>query len=76
MIDHINGFGNKYRRECMNKNGNINGYKYYKLILEQIKKVLKNYQLLCCTCRNFKVGLDSKAMMDFCPRIVRAIVEL
>ena len=68
-IDHINGFGNRERKKCTNKTGNMNGYKYYKTILEKIKKGSKDYQLLCCTCRNFKVGLDSKAMMDFCEKI-------
>ena len=53
----------------MNKNGNMNGYKYYKTILQQIKNGSKDYQLLCCTCRNFKVGIEAKIMMDFCEKI-------
>jgi hypothetical protein len=64
MIDHINGFGNKYRRECMTKNGNINWYKYYKLILEQIKNGSKEFQLLCCICEKHKRHLEVSELLE------------
>ena len=40
-IDHINGFGNRERKKCTNKNGNMNGYKYYRQFWRKLRKVPK-----------------------------------
>ena len=64
-IDHISGFGNRDRKKCENKNGNMNCYKYYKTILDQIKNGSKDFQLLCCVCDKYKTGLEAKEMREF-----------
>jgi hypothetical protein len=48
QIDHVNGNGNKERKQF---NGTL---PYYKYILEKIKLGSKDYQLMCSNCNNIK----------------------
>jgi hypothetical protein len=49
QIDHINGGGNKERKEMK-----LYGYRFYKYILYSIKNGSKDYQLLCAYCNWIK----------------------